>query len=273
MEEKEFAEMVREEILRIDPEILIEDDLSGFAWAELYRSVQRHASEKSLRNTAIALPLVRKQIFCSGGMRNSPFAGSETKLQHCLGMCRTLIDLDIPLDAEEEDLLLAAALCHVLPESNILCHLAPEAGRGLNPEIFRTIALIRRDDSDSDERQRRYIQRVQENKLALLIRLADRGDLVSQLHSFSGWSARRYIYDTRNFYFPMCIYAKEHYPELIAPVSVLMEKMRYLIEVAEILLGRYEARETELMQEIQELQEENATIKGILRIHRQAAEK
>ena len=66
----------------------------------------------------------------------------------------------------------------------------------------------------------------------------------------------------------MCIYGKEHYHELLAPVSVLMEKIRTLIEVAEVLLRKYEVREAELNRDILSLQEENATLRGMIASYR-----
>lgn len=237
-------------------------------WAESYELVEAYAQAGQLQNTLKALPLVQDLVFRTGGMSNSPFEDAVTKLRHCLAMARILIDLHIPVEREEEDILLASALCHILPASSELF----QSEGILDPRVFETIRLIRLGDAMNDEKLAAYTARVQENRLALLLRLADRGNLVEQLHSFSGWSTRRYIYETRNFYLPMCVYGKEHYPDLIAPVSILMEKMRSLTEVAEILLGRYEARETELTREILDLQEENARIRDAIRAFRSSAQ-
>lgn len=262
MEEMTFQEAIREALFRYDPTILMENGAEAAVCSDLYRYVEQYAVENRLRNTAISLPLVRRLAFCTNMVTESPFENAAAKLRHCLSMCRILIDLDIPLSWQETDILLSAALCHILPAGSRL-H-GEETKTLLEPEVFHILALIRRNESISEAKQLVYIRNVQENRLALLLRLADRGNIVEQMHSFSGWRTRRYIYETRNVYLPMCIYGKEHYPELIAPISILMEKIRSLTEVAEILLLRYETRETELMQQILELQEENARIRSAI---------
>ena len=62
----------------------------------------------------------------------------------------------------------------------------------------------------------------------------------------------------------MCIYAKEHYIELLSPIGILLEKLRNLTDVAEMLFAKFESMEIELTREILQLKEENATIKGII---------
>ncbi|MBQ0060095.1 MAG: hypothetical protein KBS83_09135, partial [Lachnospiraceae bacterium] len=88
--------------------------------------------------------------------------------------------------------------------------------------------------------------------------------ILQGLHYVSSWMARRNVYETKTYYFPMCIYAKEQYPELLGCINTLMEKLRNLVELTEMMLNRYEDRENELLQEILALKEENAAIKGII---------
>ena len=259
MEEQVFRDMIQEELSRMDPEL--HWGAGEEPWSGVYGYVERYALEKRLRNTALALPLVRKMVFCTGGLEDSFFEDCTAQLWHCLSICRILIDLHISLTRREEDILLAAALCHVLPKSS---RLGTGIGRGLDPEVVELLNLIRREDFLDTEKRMLFVNRVQGNRLALLLRAADQGHFVEQLHKFSGWRTRQYIFETRNIYMPLCIYGKEHYPELAAPMSILMEKMRCLVEVAEILLSRYEVRENELTMEIFALREENARIRELI---------
>lgn len=236
---------------------------------ELYAFVEAYAQAQQLRSTALSLALMRWTMAQGAENPDSRFRNPAAHIgyfRHALAVCRMLIDLHIPLNQDEEDILLAAAICHVLPESirtPDLSAVLTDSFR-LNPEVAKVVDCIFWEDNENSTQQRSYYERIQQNRLALLIKLADRGNLVEQLSGVSGWRARRYIQETRTYFFPMCIYAKEWYPELIAPVSVMMEKIRCIIEAAEILLSRYEARENALVQEILELQEENATIRGII---------
>lgn len=231
----------------------------------LYNEIQQYAAEKGLTYTQKALPLIRE---CMSGKARSAAAKSRyrTELLHCFEVSSMLIDLRLNIPPEEEDTLLAAVLLHIYPENFAVEDMEGKLVRewGFSPAICNVVETITPERDLPDEEQRQFYERVQQNRLALLAALADRGNIVQQLHRFSTWNAHRYIDETKACYYPMCIYGKEHYYELLAPISVLMEKMRSLIEVAEILLRRYEIREAELMQDILALREENATIKGII---------
>lgn len=236
----------------------------------IYESIAAYAAERKLTNTAAALSLVYDLLGRAAEHPASRFRNARTHIAyraHAMAVCHMLIDLHVPVSAEEEDILLASALCHVLPENIQMEDLEKELSlkEHLSADVCRTVRMIFWDNNNSGAEEKAFYDRIRENKLALMIKLADRGNLVEQLYGISNWTARNYIHETRSFFFPMCIYAKEHYPDLQAPVSVLMEKMRCLTEVAEILLSRYERREAELSQEILELQEENATLRSLIR--------
>lgn len=263
-----FQQTVNETLQDIQPAILAENP-EGIGDPQLFDYIAAYAAQRELVNTAIALPLVRYVIAHAAEDPNSRFGASAAHgayFQHSMTVCRMLIDLHITLPQEDEDILLASAICHILPENITIPDLQERITEQyrLDARIAQIVSTLFWKDNSTAAHQQAYYDRVQKNKLALLVKLADRGNLVQQLYDIDGATARSHIQQTRRFFLPMCIYAKEWYPELIAPVSVMLEKMRCLMEVADILLSRYEVRETALMQEILELQEENATIRGIL---------
>ncbi|MBQ0079074.1 MAG: hypothetical protein KBS66_04165 [Eubacterium sp.] len=183
----------------------------------------------------------------------------------CLDVSEMLINLHADITHEEEDALIAAVLLHEYAESfagNI--EEIIEGELGFSDTVCEILEIITADSIQTEEEQQAYYERVQSNKLALLAALGIRANLIQNLHQYSTWNAHRYIDETKACYYPMCIYGKEHYHELLAPISVLMEKMKSIIELAEIMIRRYEARETELMEDILALREENATIRGII---------
>lgn len=269
MEEKlvqSFSDEIRSRLRAggIDPDAPIPQ------WSELYESIESRANRKQLRSTALALPLVRWILYHAVQNPNGRFS-EETSYRgyytHALAVCHMLIDLHVPISREEEDVLLAAALCHILPETIHSVDLHGELVEKFTLEeaVYQTVAILYRDDDNTPQGgEKRFFDRIAANKLALLIKLADRGNLVEQLYGISGWTARSYIHETRSFFFPLCIYAKDRYPDLLAPVSVLLEKMRSLTDLSEILLSRYEAREQELSMEILALEEENRALKRML---------
>lgn len=265
MDTVKFRDNVRCDLQRIGiPEAAAPEELSDYCY------IRSYAEEKQLHNTALALPVVHYLMTRDAQkvtVRSNDAATHMAYFRHALSVCRMLIDLHVPVSTEDEDIMLCAALCHVLPENFRFPDIRDALTRQylLNPAIAEILLLIYRDDDGSDAQRKAYYARVRSSKLAIMIRLADRGNLVEQLYGLSNLSARSYIYETRNYFFPMCTYAKEHYPELIPPVDVMMEKMRCLVEAAEILLGRFESREAELTQQILTMEEENATLKRMIR--------
>lgn len=238
-------------------------------YAETYYMVKGYAAEKGFKNTLKALPMMQqicdRETFKKIDVFHDPFRFVD-EYDHSLSVCKMLVSLNLGLSKIEEDYVLAAAICHNLPEivkvENLRETLVTE--NGLDPEVYEIVNLVYWRESISRPEKKKLFNRIQENKLAVIVRLADRGNLVSQMHELSNWGAHRYIDETRSYFFPMCIYAKENHPEIAGPVSILMEKMRNVLAVEEILLKRYEARELEMSQEIMALKEENATIKGII---------
>lgn len=233
----------------------------------LYGILRRYAEEKQLANLQKALPLIREKMENAQNHPDSMFRDAvmhRAYFRHCLSVCHILVELQPELSGREEDILLSAAVCHVLPE-NIRFLDLDEALAALDPQVRDTVRLIYREGDGIEAQDSVFYESIRQDKLALLIKLADRGNLVEQLHSIAGSRSRRYMYETRTYFLPLCLYAKEHYPELIPPVSILMEKMRCLLEVSEILLGRYEALEAELTGEILALQEDNSALRRAIR--------
>lgn len=235
----------------------------------LFGYIERYAREKELKNTSAAVELLREiRSGNFGGMtcQNADAGTIGIRIHHCLSVCHMLVDLRIRITQSEEDILLTCAICHVLPEmfeaGSVRAELANRCG--IDQTVLDVVDMLNEDRTSSDEVKKRFFARLRENRTAMLVELADRGHLSEMLYVISGWSARGYIHETRAYYLPLCVYAKEHNPELLAPISVMMEKMRSLSEVAEILLSRYETRETELTQEILALQEENASIRRMI---------
>lgn len=233
--------------------------------AALSALITSYTTENALSSAAHALALVTE---LSQPPVRSDAAKSKLRsdILHALAVCAMLIDLHTNLSHSEEDILLSAALLHITTEyfpANDIREVL--VGRhGFSPEVCEIIESLTPGHVLSEEEQKEFYTRIQENKLSLLIALADRGNIVQNLYRFSTWNAHHCIEETKACYYPMCIYGKEHYYELLAPINVLLGKIRSLLEVAEILLRRYEVRESELIQDIQALREENATIKGII---------
>lgn len=224
----------------------------------LYDFIKCHAFNNNMSDTLSAIRLMDDMT--------AQFSETENIFKYSLMICRMLIDLNMDLTSDEKDTLIAASLLHMIPDDRA----QKEAYRQLfnkyqvSDDICGIIDLLNERNTDDDAELSACFSEIQENKLALLIALAEQGNTVERLHFLNSWQFRKFIYDTRKYYFSMCIYAKEHYNELLSPIGILLEKLRNLTDVAEMLFAKFESMEIELTQEILHLKEENATMKGII---------
>ena len=264
-----FKQKVETALAAMGEKVLSYEEEAAEPTAEAYAYIESYAYEKKLYNTLLALPLVRGFMLAPADKKvtfRKDFGKEKAYYKHCLAVARMLIDLEIPISDEETDIILAAAICHIMRELIAFPGRAEELTTiyHLDPRVFETVKLVTRDDPLPEKEQRLFYQRIQGNKLALLVRLADRGNLVEQLYGMSLWDAQEYIRETRTYFFPMCIYGKEHFADIRTIINLLMEKMRTLIEVADILSTRYQEREVEITKDILDLQEENSRLRGFI---------
>lgn len=219
---------------------------------ELYGILSNATEQQHLVMTADALPYIKS---CLG-------LGSGIYFRRRFSVCRMLIDLHLPVESQFLDILLATVLSHSLPGDNVPANYKEVLG-GITsdePKVAEIMATLRH----TDYADKSYYKRLVRNKYALLIRLAERATLVESLYEWAPEDARRYIAETREYFFPMCIYMKEHYREFLGAATILMEKMRNLCIANEALLDKYEAIEGVLFSEILFLREENTAIRAMM---------
>lgn len=267
---EDFYKKVDKILRRIGEDHLLYNLDESWMYDDLYDFVMKYAERKKLINTAVALPVVRSLL--SGTYRGYKLTKDGKRIKrpymyHCLSVTRMLINLHLPLSLEEKDILLAAALCHDLKS-----HVAfPNKGTEvetvyhLDPRVVDIMMLIYVGDCESDADYACVFSKVRENKLAMLIRMADRANIVEELYNFSMWRMQEYIHETRAYYLPMCVFAREFYPELDAAVGILQNKMHDLIASTDIFITRYDNRQKELAEKILLLEEENARMRSVLR--------
>lgn len=264
-----FSQRVKQALDAIDKDYLSYDKSEFWMIERRYQYVKNYAMEKQLYNTSIALPLVRGlhdgahrkgTVLLEGEPHRMPY------VIHCLMVCRMLIDLQLPLSKEDEDILLASALCHDVIEDIDL----PEHGKeiylkfGMDPRVYDTVLLVSKRKDFTEEEHQIYFRKIAENRLSLLIKLSDRGNNVEDLYNMKIWKIHEYIGETRTYFYSMCDYGAEHFPELETGIEMLREKMLTLTETAEIFADRLESREKKLRGQLEVLQAENQRLKAIL---------
>lgn len=266
MDRKAFLKELETRLSAIDSSYLTYDESEFWMIRSTYEYIDFYAREKQLINTAVALPLSRG--IHNGSHRKATILrnGERYRLPyviHCLVVCRNLVDLNLPLSREEEDIVLASALCHDMIEDIPFPQKGEELVKlfGLDSRILEIVRLLSKRKDFTEEEERAHFHGIESNRLSLLIKLSDRSHNVEDLYNMSHWKVHEYIGETEKHFLPMCDYGFSHYPELVTVLDVLRNKILSLTQVSEVLVDRLALREKELLDEVEALKKEN----GILR--------
>lgn len=270
MEEKKSFQMRLGQILdEIGEEVLSFDQDEYWMIRRPYEYLERYAMENRMLNMAIALPLARGMHDGEHRKNGITKEGVQYKLPyviHCLLVCRMLADLHVPLPHDEVDVMLAAALCHDMIED------IPFADGGhelttrfhMDPRVYETVKCVSKRRDFTPEEEQAHFEGIQQNYLALLVKLSDRGNNVEDLYNMSIWKIHEYVGETKKYFFPMCAYGKQHYPQLHTSLDMLEDKIVLLTQVTEILVNRYEYMENQMLDKIHAEQEENERLRAAL---------
>ena len=252
---------------RIGADVLFYDESEFWMIRSPYEYIEAHAYERRLLNTAAALPLARglhngvHRKFC---MVKDDVSYRVPYMIHPLMVCRMLMDLQVPLSADEEDILLASALCHDMIEDLPF----EDHGRelytvyGLDRRVYETVLKLSKRKDFTKQEEEAHFRGIREDRLAVLIKLSDRGNNVEDLYNMSLKKVHEYIHETQEYILPMCAYAKENYPSLALAVSVLEDKMLCLTGISGVLAERYDRNEKELHQKYEALLAENERLRA-----------
>ena len=179
-------------------------------------------------------------------------------LVHGLSMAWLLIQLRLPVTTEEMDLMLSASVLHILVELYEQYDIEGTVESiGLPQEVAAFVEDIMISNEDFDK--------IVDNRLLLMVKMVERSNLIEHLCDMTIEEAKHFRLDAKRFWFAVCVEGKARYQEFDAALSGILEKMRGLIQVMDILFKRYEDEEDELYDEILLLKEENARMRVALR--------
>lgn len=221
-----------------------------YLYAKPYLFIKGYATAKNLNHTLKALPLA--QMVHNGQYRKGTVKvnGKECRLPyvlHCLKVASTLIILQLPLQDEDLDVLLAAAVMHDAIEDG--GEILPKNGEelvtdyGFPDRVLEVIRLLSKYSGASEFELNAYFNAIKRNKFALLVKLADRSHNVEDLYNMRMEKIHEYVRETRDYIYPLCTYGKAHYPELSNGITVLKSKIVSLTELTEALIEMYDDQE------------------------------
>lgn len=236
-----------------------------FMYNKTYLFIKGYAVGKNLKYTLKALPLARK--IHNGQYRKGIVSinGKDYKVPyflHCLKVCSTLISLNLPLTNEELDILCACAILHDSVEDND--EMFTKGGielvndYGFPKEVYEIIRLLSKHSGADEYELSAYFNEIKKNKLALLIKLADRSHNVEDLYNMKIEKLYKYILETKKYFLKdgLCSYGKANYPELSNGITIMKAKIISLTELTDTLVHRYEEQLKEKDEEIRKLREE-----------------
>lgn len=141
----------------------------------------------------------------------------EPYIDHPTRVASALYSLGI----HEEDILAVAILHDTIEDCKITSRDLIEKYQ-INENIVRNVILLTKTTVDDDK----YYLDIQNNPIALLVKLADRAHNISTMHSFSLEKIEKYIEETERRILPLYKYGVKYYPQY----SDQIYYMKYHIE-------------------------------------------
>ena len=263
---REFMNRVNGHLNMIDPTKLLYNENEYWLIQGTYEYLECYAVDHRLQNMFLALPLVRglhNGVYRKFGVEKGGEMHRLPYVIHCLLVCRMLVDIHPALSAEDQDCLLAAALCHDLIEDIAFEHGGKEliTEFHLDPRVYEIVKLVSKRSDFTIEEERQFFDKIQKNPLALLLKLADRGNNVEDLYNMSKKKLDEYLEETERYFLPMSDYGIYKYPELSIAIHILRDKITILTTVSKVMITKLEARNQILRNQRNQLKIENMKLR------------
>lgn len=209
---------------------------------EYYNTIEKYAKQFNLKDTMKALEL-------SANLHNKAFRdGGAPYIIHPLAITRYLILLnirnaifDMNLSrlhdsklAEEQtnldlDILLATSLLHDVVEDcrDKLPNLGQEfiTEYGMHPDIFKYVSILTKNKKSINYSDDTYYKNICSYWQTSLVKLADRTNNCSTIDAFDEIRMKKYIKETKQYYYDMASEGKNLYPDFSRAFTI----MKYLI--------------------------------------------
>lgn len=263
---REFMNRVNGHLKMIDPTKLLYNENEYWLIQSTYEYLECYAVDHRLQNMFIALPLVRglhNGVYRKFGVEKGGEMHRLPYVIHCLLVCRMLVDIHPALSDEDQDCLLAAALCHDLIEDIAFEHGGKELVTEfhLDPRVYEIVKLVSKRSDFTIEEERQFFDKIQKHPLALLLKLADRGNNVEDLYNMSRKKLEEYLEETEKYFLPMSDYGIDNYPELSIAIHILRDKITILTTVSKVMITKLEARNQILRNQRNQLKLENMKLR------------
>jgi hypothetical protein len=234
---------------------------------KLYYIIDEYADERNLTITKRFLPEVDRLLMERSQKGYSVVKDAYIYYAYAVRVCKLLIDLELPVNNGDMDIILTGALGNIVNEAVSFPGKEKElaAEFDLNDEIMHIVDVLTHRKMSGKKEEERYYEEIKKDKFALMIKIVEIAITTEEIYNNSFKVIDEYVRLMREYFFPMCIYAKEKYNDMELAISVVMEKVKLLSDVTEILTRRYRDRWRALVDEMLVLQEENARLRVSIR--------
>lgn len=262
-----YKEKLKAALSEIPEELLAYNEDEYWMYSYVYDYLSYYARSKELLNTAVALRVSR--ALHNGKYRKSVISrdGNDYRLPyiiHPLLVTRMLADLNLPVLAEDEDILLASALCHDTIEDVEFENGGRELYEiyGLDKRVYENVKAVSKRYDFTEQEEKDFFHNIESSWITLLVKLCDRGQNVEDMYNMSLWKIHEYIDETVKFFLPMCKYGLEYYPHLFHPITILQDKINLLTSISAYLADSFDERIRSLKEDIEVLSRENEMLKN-----------
>lgn len=200
-----------------------------FDETRMYTYIKSYATAKGLLQTRKVLAYVREKH--AGQVRKGK--DKVPYINHPLSLAGHAIALGL-----DDDVLLSAALLHDVCED---CGVEPEE-LPVNEETREVVMLLTKNKKvtrSSEEGLQEYYDRLSENRNALMVKLLDRCNNISNMAA--GFSIERmasYIIETEEHIYPLFVKADREFPEYANAIFLIKYHTISVVEALRQLLGK-----------------------------------
>ena len=176
-----------------------------YAYKRTLLFIKGYAIGKNMYNTLKALSLAEELHKDQKRKSGDPF------IIHPLRVCSYLISLKI-----NSDITCAAALLHEVFKKTDITDEELIKKYGIDERVVKLVHLVSRpDDMSYDE----YYRKLKKNSQALLIKLSNRANTCTLLHSYTFLEKLAYLKEDEKYIVPLCKYGLEHFKKYSNQIS------------------------------------------------------
>lgn len=201
----------------------IPEEIDPYRHQKTFYFISGYACGKKMHNTLAALDIILK---IHDGQKR---ATGDDFIIHPIRVALYLINLKI-----NDDETIAAALLHEAFKVGGVTDGGKELTEEykLSPEVFQLVKLVSKPENMSKDN---YYKNLFANLKALLIKLSNRANTCTKLHTYSPLDIKEYLDECHEYIYPMCDHGIENYPEYANQINIMRQHIHQITNIVSVL--------------------------------------